>query len=269
MQVDIDIRCPFCERTFVRNLNLSVHLKKVHGTTYKKFLLERDHAGVWSVCACGCGTPVRYFNGRFCGRVRGHEATGRRDTDEQRAQKSKSMLKFIEGHPEKREHASQVMKKRWKDDRPGMNAIREKNMAKLLDNPEKKRAWSEKISETTAQNYVDGKIRWKTERIMTTKGGEMFCRSSWEKRHALALDADATVSKFSYEPLSVTYVDATGKKRRYVPDFVVLRVDGSVEMHEVGVEHLKMTRPQNIVKLDAARSYCEENDIEFRLVSFS
>lgn len=52
----------------------------------------------------------------------------------------------------------------------------------------------------------------------------------------LGYDRDPTVKDYISQPETFTFLDANGKVKRYTPDFKVLRIDGSIEIHEVTIE---------------------------------
>ena len=61
----------------------------------------------------------------------------------------------------------------------------------------------------------------------------VVCNSTYELIHLKNLDKDKTVERFEYEPLEIEYFSSSGKKHKYVPDFVVYYTDGRVEIQEV------------------------------------
>lgn len=103
----------------------------------------------------------------------------------------------------------------------------------------------------------------------STKSGSIFhYRSGWELKIMQFLDADPKVESWSYEKIVIEYVSniRTKKKRRYYPDFYVTYSDGHSEVIEV-----KPSRKlkQRIVekKIEAAKIWCSEKKIEFRIIT--
>jgi hypothetical protein len=62
---------------------------------------------------------------------------------------------------------------------------------------------------------------------------EFFC--------ILKLERDLKVVNFGSQPEKFVFVDATGKKHTYVPDFKVFLQDGGIEIHEVTVAKRRLT----------------------------
>ncbi len=127
----------------------------------------------------------------------------------------------------------------------------------------------EKQSNTRAKRFVDGSYEWMTwtegGHVETKKAGKIWCRSSWEKDVAIALDADESVVTFDIEPFSVAYERIeSGRKnlRRYVPDFLIEYIDGRKLVVEVKPP-CHVTAAVNIAKFAAAREYCDKNCLEF------
>ncbi len=60
------------------------------------------------------------------------------------------------------------------------------------------------------------------------------CESfSGERKLTMRFDRDSTVKDYKSQPERIPYVDSEGKKHTYVPDFMVWKVDGSIEIYEV------------------------------------
>lgn len=82
------------------------------------------------------------------------------------------------------------------------------------------------------------------------------------------LDADATVLKYSYEPVAIDYLSnkRTGKMRKYYPDFIVEYVNGRKCLVEVKPK--RRLKNENVKKkLAAARIWCAENGLELVIAS--
>ena len=81
------------------------------------------------------------------------------------------------------------------------------------------------------------------------------------------LDADDDVVSYEYEPFFLPYIGnvRSGKLRKYLPDFLIHRKGGD-QLVEVKP---KKKLAQLIVKkkLDAARSWCVDNNAELLIVT--
>jgi hypothetical protein len=93
-------------------------------------------------------------------------------------------------------------------------------------------------------------------------------RSSWEKKYMEHLDADPQVSSWSYEKLVIEYVSnrATGKIRKYYPDFFIEMKSGSRVVVEIKQKRKLQTAPVK-KKTAAALKWCAENKAEFLLIT--
>lgn len=82
------------------------------------------------------------------------------------------------------------------------------------------------------------------------------------------LDADPAIAVWTYESIEIPYVSAprSGRVRRYIPDFLVERVDGSRAVIEIKPS-TKVDRSTNAKKFFAARAWCAERNIEFVVVT--
>jgi len=93
-------------------------------------------------------------------------------------------------------------------------------------------------------------------------------RSGWEKTYACLLDNDPTVISYSYESIVIPYVSnkTTHKVRRYFPDFFITYVDGSRVLVEIKPRR-KLVQKTVQKKLDAAKKWCECNDVTLRIIT--
>lgn len=91
---------------------------------------------------------------------------------------------------------------------------------------------------------------------LTNKAGRIVqCESQQERKLALLLERDRTVRDYGSQPETLWWQDETGKQHTYVPDFVVWRVDGRIELHEVTLtERQSDLRQQN--RQQAAHRIC-------------
>src|SRR2546428_13589057 len=69
---------------------------------------------------------------------------------------------------------------------------------------------------------------------VTSKGDETIqCESFQERKLTLVFDRDPTVQAYRSQPERFAFTDAQGTSHTYVPDFIVWRTTGEVEIHEV------------------------------------
>src|SRR6266702_7906038 len=69
---------------------------------------------------------------------------------------------------------------------------------------------------------------------ITSKAQETVqCESFQERKLTLLFDRDPTVQEYRSQPLQFTFTDAQKKTHTYVPDFIVWKTTGEVEIHEV------------------------------------
>lgn len=83
-----------------------------------------------------------------------------------------------------------------------------------------------------------------------------------------ALDADVTVESYQYEGMTIEYVSnaKTGRIRRYIPDFMVNRTDGTKELIEV--KPSKRLVQRNVQKkIAAAEEWCRAHGMVFRVIT--
>jgi hypothetical protein len=79
-----------------------------------------------------------------------------------------------------------------------------------------------------------------------------------ESKHMLRLDRDPTVIRYLSQPETFTLVDDNGKVRKHTPDFKVWKADGSVEIHDITLEHRLSIADFKIV-VELMRSLCSNN----------
>lgn len=108
-------------------------------------------------------------------------------------------------------------------------------------------------------------------------------RSLWERKIMTDLDENPNVLKWSSEELAIPYVSPKdGRIHRYFPDFLVQMKDreGNIITALWEIKPYKETIPPkkkvlqehvtysvNVAKWDAARKFCEERNIRFRIIT--
>ncbi len=91
--------------------------------------------------------------------------------------------------------------------------------------------------------------------------------SKWEKQYMLKLEKDKTVAKWTKNHgIVIQYVTEAGNVRGYRPDFLVEKIDGRKELHEVkGGQFL--LNPDTIRKHEAAKRWCQRREMAFIVVT--
>ena len=91
--------------------------------------------------------------------------------------------------------------------------------------------------------------------------------SSWELQYMKQLERDRTVAKWTkYHGIAIQYVTEAGNVRGYHPDFLIERVDGAKELHEIkGGHHLHNL--DTIRKHEAAKNWCVKRTMRFIVVT--
>jgi hypothetical protein len=93
---------------------------------------------------------------------------------------------------------------------------------------------------------------------LTNKAGNLVqCESYQERKLALLLERDQTVRDYGSQPEKLSWFDDHGKPHTCVPDFIVWRVDGQTELHEVTLT-LRQSHPQQQRRQQAAPRICGE-----------
>lgn len=80
------------------------------------------------------------------------------------------------------------------------------------------------------------------------------------------LEEDPGVAKWTKKhSIRIAYVDDSGFRKHFEPDFLIEMEDGSKEIQEIKGSHL-MNRETQLKKL-AAERFCKARGIRFRLIS--
>jgi hypothetical protein len=101
---------------------------------------------------------------------------------------------------------------------------------------------------------IDNNLRY----AITSKDDETVqCESFQERKLTLVFDRDPTVQAYRSQPERFAFTDAQGTSHTYVPDFIVWRTTGEVEIHEV-----TLSERQEKVSIQererAARRICQQ-----------
>ncbi len=91
--------------------------------------------------------------------------------------------------------------------------------------------------------------------------------SSWECQYMKKLELDKTVKKWTKNHgIVIEYITEAGNKRGYRPDFLVEKIDGKIELHEVkGTQFLD--NPDTIRKHERAKTWCRQRAMNFIIVT--
>lgn len=126
----------------------------------------------------------------------------------------------------------------------------------------------ERMSKTRSKRMSLGfYVRSKGSREYFEKSGNIFCRSTWEKKVAEILQKDNRVISFQHEPISISYARKEGGRehlRWYTPDFLAEYSDGSKKIIEVKPE-CYVNADVNVQKFSAAREFCAANNMTFEV----
>lgn len=83
------------------------------------------------------------------------------------------------------------------------------------------------------------------------------CESFQERKLTLLFDRDLTIQEYRSQPERFAFTDAFGNSRTYVPDFIVWKTTGEIEIHEVTLTERK-ARVSLQEREKAARKICQE-----------
>lgn len=91
--------------------------------------------------------------------------------------------------------------------------------------------------------------------------------SKWELEHMEELELDSKVRAWTKNHgIGIHYFDTEGKVRTYEPDFLVQYTDSTVEIHEIKASNL-LNLPETKKKVEAARKWCADRKMEYRIIS--
>jgi hypothetical protein len=118
---------------------------------------------------------------------------------------------------------------------------------------------------------------------------KIYCRSLWERKFCKYLDESKKIIRWSFEPIKIPYLSpADGKMHKYIPDFLleVKKNNSEVEVIMVEIKPEKQTKEPtmgkkrkktylneaiiyeiNAKKWDAAKKFCDENGIQFKILT--
>ncbi|HYU71616.1 MAG TPA: TnsA endonuclease N-terminal domain-containing protein [Ktedonobacteraceae bacterium] len=93
---------------------------------------------------------------------------------------------------------------------------------------------------------------------ITSKANETVqCESFQERKLTLLFDRDPTVQEYRSQPERFAFTDSQGNSHTYVPDFIVWKTTGEIEIHEVTLTS-RQDRFGIQEREKAARSICQQ-----------
>jgi hypothetical protein len=130
--------------------------------------------------------------------------------------------------------------------------------------------------------FHQGKYQVKNPEKYAGKGTPTF-RSSWEYTFMCFCDDNPNVLSWASEPVKITYQHPlTGKITGYVPDFVIVYLDGNGQKHAelIEIKPSNQSRPDlarkkgdqaqvavNFAKWDAATKWAAKRGMRFRVLN--
>lgn len=89
--------------------------------------------------------------------------------------------------------------------------------------------------------------------------------SSWELELMKDLEKDSEIKKWTKNHgIAIPYRDEDGKPRGFKPDFLIEKVDGTIELIEIKGKHLLSQFKR---KHEAAIEWCKARKITFRVIT--
>ncbi len=82
------------------------------------------------------------------------------------------------------------------------------------------------------------------------------CESFQERKLTLLLDRDPTIQEYRSQPIQFVFTDAQKKTHTYVPDFMVWKTTGEIEIHEVTLTS-RQEKMSIQAREQAAREICQ------------
>ncbi len=91
--------------------------------------------------------------------------------------------------------------------------------------------------------------------------------SGWERQYMTMLERDKSVAKWTkHHGIVIEYITEAGNKRGYRPDFLVQRVDKTVELHEMKGGQF-IDSPDTVRKHERARVWCKQRGMHFVVIT--
>lgn len=111
---------------------------------------------------------------------------------------------------------------------------------------------------------------------------KIVCRSLWERNICKFCDENPNVVKWSFEEIIVPYTSPLDQKQHnYFPDFLIqfknsnglqtwmveIKPKKQTILKEQASKREKLTWIVNNAKWEAAKKYCEKNNMEFKIIT--
>jgi hypothetical protein len=111
---------------------------------------------------------------------------------------------------------------------------------------------------------------------------KIVCRSLWERNVCKFCDDTPSITKWSFEEIIIPYINPLDNKfHNYYPDFVIqFETNNQTKTWMVEVKPKKQTYLKenaskrekiswitNTAKWEAAKKYCEKNNMEFKIIT--
>ena len=91
--------------------------------------------------------------------------------------------------------------------------------------------------------------------------------SLWEEEYMKELEDDNSVAKWTKNHgLRINYFNAENKHKTYIPDFLVEKIDGTIELVEIKGSHL-LKNPDTKKKIEFAKKWCIARKMKYRIIS--
>lgn len=119
------------------------------------------------------------------------------------------------------------------------------------------------------RSHFKGKYIPKNPEKYTGNIKQIIYRSSWERLFMVYCDKKESILEWSSEEIKIPYIHEE-KNRTYYPDFWVLMINKSGNRVEKLIEikpHYQRTMKVNKAKWSAATKYCQDNKMEFLVMT--
>jgi hypothetical protein len=150
-----------------------------------------------------------------------------------------------------------------KENHPGLKKMAVAQTKRFKDNPDLGFEHSKRLIRLISENKFNNKHHFKRGWYTSSKTKEEnHYDSSYELRRMIELDEDESVLKWTKNhKIVIEYICLDGKRRNYLPDFLILYMNGNQILEEV-----KGWKSYNFEeKVIAANVYCNENRMKYEV----
>ena len=119
------------------------------------------------------------------------------------------------------------------------------------------------------RSHFKGKFTPKNPEKYSGNVKQIIYRSSWERLFMVYCDKKTEIWNWSSEEVKISYIH-DNKNRTYYPDFWVDMIDKDGNRVQKLIEikpHYQRTMKVNKAKWSAAEEYCQENNMEFLVMT--